>query len=279
MNDFIVGNDISQYQGKIDWNTYKNNANFVLIRSSYGVGNFDPWYGYNKSEVQKTNLPHGYYHYAYPQYNSPENEARWFITALSAITPLQEEEVLALDFEESAFTGDKVDWSKRFLDYVSTHFNGIKPLFYSYQDMVTGSDWTPLVNGGYALWIAAPTNDPQNNVFQTGKWPDAVMQQWGSQNNVPGIQATVDADIFFGTKDAFIAYGYKPVTPSPVETVTPAPSPVVTPPTPAPETPNPVPLPQTPLPQQPVPPGNSSVSPLEQVWQTILNFLKFLLRK
>ena len=42
--------------------------------------------------------PRGFYHYAYPQYNLPEEEANYF---LSVLNDLQKDELMALDFEES----------------------------------------------------------------------------------------------------------------------------------------------------------------------------------
>lgn len=204
----IVGNDISYAQGVIDWNTYKDNTDFVIIQSSYGNGYFDSQYGNNKGQVLKTGLPHGYYHFAYPQYNAPEDEANWFLHALSAIKPLQDGEVLFLDYEPVGWDGNHVVWVGSFLDTVSNALGGYKPLLYTYQSMLTSNDFSPVSNKGYGLWIAAPTNDPTNNTFQTGVFPFAAMQQWGTQT-VPGINGIVDADIFFGNTNAFLAYGYK----------------------------------------------------------------------
>lgn len=202
----IVGNDLSYAQGVIDWNTYKNNTNFVIIQSSYGNGYFDAQYGNNKGQVLQTNLPHGYYHFAYPDLNSPVDEANWFLHALSAIKPLQDGEVLILDYERTC--SDNVGWVKTFLDTVSSALGGYKPLLYTYQDMLTSNDFSPVANEGYGLWIAAPTNDPNNNTFQTGAFPFACMQQWGVQT-VPGISGQVDADVFFGNADTFLKYGFK----------------------------------------------------------------------
>src|ERR1035437_5584956 len=139
----ILGNDVSQFQGQIDWDTYKNNANFVIIRSTYGNGYYDQWFAHNRDEARRVGLPVGFYHYCYPQYNTPEAEASWFC---KAVYDLKEGESLYLDFEETAFTGDIVGWCKTFLDYVSTHFNGIKPMIYLNQSLAKGHDWSSVVN-------------------------------------------------------------------------------------------------------------------------------------
>ena len=231
----IVGQDISQFQGQIDWNTYKNNTNFVMIRSSYGVGYFDQWFGNNRQQVRQTNVPHGFYHYAYPEYNTPLDEANWFIKAIDG---LQDGEVLALDFEEQ-YSGDKVAWCKAFLDHVCA-LTGVKPLIYLNQSLASGNDWQSVIDAGYGLWIADYTYDPNNNTFNGGQWQTSVMQQWTDQQTVPGLSGSVDGDVFFGTQDQFKAYGYKtplPVQPSPAVVNNPVPvvNPVVNPVQPAPE--------------------------------------------
>ena len=216
-----VGNDVSQFQGQIDWNTYKNNSNFVIIRSTFGNGYYDSWFAHNRDEARRVNLPRGFYHYCYPEYNSAVDEAEWFSKALY---DLQEGELLFLDFEEN-YNGDVVAWCKEFLDNVSNNFNGIKPLIYLDQSRAGLYDWTPLVNAGYGLWIADYTYDPNVYNAEIGKFPFAAFQQWENNETVPGINGYVDADEFFGTVEQFKAYGYK--TPQPIPT--PVPQPVPTP--------------------------------------------------
>lgn len=198
----IVGNDISQFQGKIDWDTYKNNSNFVIIRATYGVGYFDGWFGFNRSEARRVGLPLGFYHYAYPQYNTPEAEADWF---LKACWDIKEGELLVLDFEER-YTGDIVDWCKRFLDHIQQNLNGYKPLIYLNQSQTSGYDWKPVVDAGYGLWLASYNEDGTGS---TGDWPFMAMQQTSSSQQVPGIVGNVDRDIFFGDQEAFGKYGYQ----------------------------------------------------------------------
>ena len=211
----LVGDDVSGIgQGKIDWPTYKNNANFAIIQSTYGNGYYDPYFAYNRDQCRATGLPHGFYHYSYPEYNAAKDEAAWFCKALYDI---QAGESLYLDFEEK-YSGDVVAWCKEFLDYVSQNFNGIKPMMYLNQSQMS-LDWTPVVTAGYGLWLASYQADGVGN---TGKWPFMAMQQTSSSQQVPGIVGNVDRDIFFGDVKAFQAYGY----------TAPAPNPAPIPPTP-----------------------------------------------
>jgi GH25 family lysozyme M1 (1,4-beta-N-acetylmuramidase) len=274
----IVGSDISQFQGSINWDTYKNNSNFVIIRSTYGNGYYDSWFAHNRDEARRVGLPHGFYHFCYPQYNSPLDEAKWFCKALY---DLQEGESLYLDWEET-YSGDAVAWCKTFLDYVSANFNGIKPLIYLNQSYMS-LDWSPVVNAGYGLWLASYQADGMGN---TGKWPSMALQQTYSSQQVPGIVGNVDRDVFFGDIDQFKAYGYKkPVIvvniPEPVVVPEPTQAPgeepvnvVETPPTVTTEPPAPIPTVTSNTNSEPLPTVTSSTNPLPKVtlWQQIVNF-------
>lgn len=246
---FIVGNDISSFQGSIDWATYKQNTNFVIIKMSEGTGFIDPEAGNNRQQARNYDLPRGFYHFAHPDLgNTPEDEAKYFCDLIDG-DPIQVGEVLALDFEVNY--NDPVTWCKTWLDTVSAHYNGLKPLIYLNQSIVQSYDWSPVVNAGYGLWIAAYTNDPTNNVFQTGKWSYAAIQQWSDNQTVPGIPTVADGDVFFGTSAQFLAYGYRAVIPQPT------PQPVSTPVVSA---PNDTPTPPTSVTTTPQPDANNTTS-------------------
>ncbi len=247
MADFIVGNDVSEFQGQINWPEYKNNTNFVIIRSSQGVGYIDKEFGNNRQQARDQKIPRGFYHFANPDLgNTPHAEAEFFINLIDG-DPILEGEVLALDFEVNF--DDAVNWCKDWLDIISAHFNGIKPLIYLNQDLAQKYDWTSVIDAGYALWIAAYTGSPENNAFQGGKWQTAALQQWTDGQSVPGINGNVDGDVFFGTVGQFEAYGYKSATPeitvTPPQEPTPPVEPTTSPDAPQqPETTQPV---QTPI--------------------------------
>lgn len=213
--DKIVGNDISEFQNNTNWDTYKNNTNFVIIRATVGTARVDKNFNSNKLEARKRNIPLGFYHYAYPQYNTPEAEADY---VRSVMGDIQEGEIIALDYEES-WSGNVVDFCKRFLDRLASKLNGYKALIYLNQALIKAHDWTLVVNGGYGLWVAAYTYDPNKNNFVTGAWKFAAMQQWTSSQQVPGLVGKIDGDVFFGDIATFKKYGYKtPITPpSPID--------------------------------------------------------------
>lgn len=200
----IVGNDISKYQGDIDFDIYKNNSNFVITKASEGNGYTDPKFFRNQSEARRVGIPLGYYHFARPDLNnSPDVEAEWF---LKVCGQLQDGEFLCLDYE-ATWTGNVVDWCLSFLNHVKEK-TSLKCFIYLNQALLKKYDWKSVVDGGYALWVAAYTYDPNKNDFVTGAWTSAAMQQWTNKQVVPGISGGCDGDCFFGTVKALAKYGY-----------------------------------------------------------------------
>ena len=95
----ILGNDVSEWQGQIDWSTYKNNTNFVIMRTSFGLNYIDRWFGFNRTQARAQNIPLGYYHFCKPDSgNSAEDEAKFFCSLIDG-DPIKEGELIVLDFE------------------------------------------------------------------------------------------------------------------------------------------------------------------------------------
>ncbi len=213
----ITGNDLSQFQGDVGFDVFKNNANFVIVKTTEGTGFIDPKFKRNQSEARRVGLPLGYYHFARPDLgNAPEREADDF---LAVCGQLQAGEVLALDYEPQNQKPEDVLWCLNFLNRIQSKTQ-VKPFIYLNQAQVKKFNWKPVADADYALWIAAYTYDPANNNFLTGAWPSAVMQQWTDVQSVPGIpnKADADGDVFFGDVNTFKKYGYNPVTPVPPQT-------------------------------------------------------------
>lgn len=208
----IVGNDIASFQGDVNYDKYKDNSNFVICKATEGTGFVDPKFKRNQTEARRVGLALGYYHFARPDIpgNTPESEAQHFLDTLGE---LKDGEVLVLDYEPD-WNGDAVQWCIKWLQFVFSK-KGCKPLIYMDQSRVKAYNWKPVVDGGYGLWLAAYSYDPNQNNYPTGAWPFMAMQQWTNKQVVPGISGKVDGDVFFGTADAFKKYGYKKPTPTP----------------------------------------------------------------
>ena len=65
-NSYILGLDISKWNGNIDWKTVKKaNIDFVIIRAGYGTGYVDPYFKINIENAIKNNLMIGIYWFSY----------------------------------------------------------------------------------------------------------------------------------------------------------------------------------------------------------------------
>lgn len=243
------GPDISTYQGAPNFDELKKHVDFVMIRSSYGNGFLAPHgpaqykdaqLDRNRSEARRVGIAHGFYHYAYPQYNSPESEADYFKWVLGDLEP---GEVLALDFEEISYTGDWDDWCVRFLNRIKDHY-GFKPLLYISLSMANSRNWSRVIGGDYGLWVAVWNG---NEEFPATKWPVVAMKQYTDSASIPGISGKVDMNIFNGDVATFRRYGKPTPTPKPEPIPEPVPEPEPIPePTPDPvePTPEPEPIPE-----------------------------------
>lgn len=223
----IHGCDISKWQGQIDFDQLAAEMEFVVIRSSYGVGKTDQQFTRNRDEARRVGIHHGFYHYAYPQwkddtgaihYNDPEAEAAWF---LEVVGKLQTGEFLALDFEESWAT--PVDWCLRFLTYIRDHLNGYKPLVYLNQSLINAHDWSPVVAGDFGLWVARYGANTgfvdESHAPSAGAWPFYAMWQYTSKGSVAGL-SPLDLNRFYGDKDQLWLYGYQGTVPETPITIT-----------------------------------------------------------
>lgn len=205
----IVGNDVSNWQGNINYDVYKNNSNFIIIKATEGIGYIDPKFYQNQIESRRVGLLRGYYHFARPDLgNFPEAEAEYF---LQVVGTMREGEVLCLDYEPASNPQPVVDYCKRFMDRVLA-LTRVRCLIYLNQSQVRKYDWKPVVDASYGLWLAAYV--PTSEAF-TGQWNQMAMQQWTSSQIVPGIVGKTDGNWFFGDENQFKKYGYHdPVVPS-----------------------------------------------------------------
>ena len=65
-NSYILGVDISKWNGNIDWKAIKKaNIDFVIIRAGYGTGYVDPYFKINIENAIKNNLMIGIYWFSY----------------------------------------------------------------------------------------------------------------------------------------------------------------------------------------------------------------------
>ena len=65
MNYKTIGIDVSEWQGKVDWEKAKNHIDFAIIRLGYGQNTVDSEARRNISECNRLGIPYGVYWFSY----------------------------------------------------------------------------------------------------------------------------------------------------------------------------------------------------------------------
>ena len=224
----LKGVDISKYQGTVNFDALKSAVDFVIIKASSGAPDpgqtaaqyADSQFTHNRDEARRVGILRGFYHYAYPEYNSPEAEAQCFH---DVVGNLQDGELLVLDYE-SSWGGNKVDWCKKFLDKLSALYGGYKPLIYLNLATTKAADWSSVISANYGLWLAQWDYNASAPMNPNSPWPFLAMRQYSNKENIAGLNP-VDGDVFYGDAAAFNRYGYHAsATPAPQPDPQPQPS-------------------------------------------------------
>jgi lysozyme len=188
-----IGLDISEYQGKIDWDLVQNIENeypieFVFIRATAGNDREDGQFDKNWLGAKKRKMIRGAYHYYRPNENSLE-QAKLFIKTVRLkkgdLPPV-------LDIEKLP-KGQSLDSLKiglrRWLNAVEAHYK-VKPIIYTgekYYDDFLKEDFSD-----YLFWIA------NYNFYREKIEDDWLFWQFTEKASVSGIKGNVDVNIFNG---------------------------------------------------------------------------------
>lgn len=188
-----IGLDVSEYQGKIDWElveTIESNypLEFVFIRATAGNDREDGQFEENWLGAKERKIIRGAYHYYRPNENSLE-QAKLFIKTVKLkkgdLPPV-------LDIEKLP-KGQSLDSLKvglrRWLNAVEAHYK-VKPIIYTgekYYDDFLKKDFSD-----YLFWIA------NYNFYREKIGEDWLFWQFTEKASVPGIKGNVDVNIFNG---------------------------------------------------------------------------------
>ncbi|OXA92235.1 glycoside hydrolase family 25 protein [Flavobacterium hercynium] len=189
----VVGIDVSEFQGKIDWDEIsileeKYPVQFVFIRATAGNDRVDRKFKRNWDEAKKKKIMRGAYHYYRPNENSIE-QANLFIKTVKLQTgdlpPVLDIEKLpknqSLDSLKKGL--------KRWLVKIEAHYQ-VRPIIYtgeSYYD-----DFLKEEFGEYLFWIA------NYNFYREKIEEDWLFWQFTEKASLPGIKNRVDVNIYNG---------------------------------------------------------------------------------
>lgn len=204
----LRGVDVSKWQNVGEGDYGKD---FVICRASYGVGYTDERCDMHYQRAKSQGKLLGVYHYAYPQYNNPIDEADWFVSQVQGYI---KEAMLILDFEELI----DPNWAKQWLDRVYEK-TGVKPVIYMNAYTCNNYDWSN-ISKDYGLWLAGypneynvpnPPEPPENYMpYNIGSWDFVIIWQYSSS------AGGLDRDVAYIDSVAWSKYAGSYVEPKPV---------------------------------------------------------------
>lgn len=191
--DKVVGFDVSQFQGDINWSEIDSvegfKLDYVFIRATAGSDKVDSRFHENWSNARKHKFIRGAYHYYRPNENSLE-QAKNFIKIVKLrkgdFPPVLDIEKLP---ESQSIDSLKVGL-KRWLIAVEKHYK-VKPIIYSGEKYY--EDFLKEEFEGYTFWIA-------NYNF----WVEEIKGDWQfwqftEKARIKGVSENVDINIYNGS--------------------------------------------------------------------------------
>ena len=190
----VAGLDVSQYQGKINWqevhlleNTFP--IGFVFIRATVGKDKVDSQFETNWLGAKNNKIIRGVYHYYRPNENSIE-QAELFIKSVKLqkgdLPPVLDIEKLP---KNQPIDSLKVGL-KRWLEKVDAHYK-VKHIIYTSENYL--NDFLKDEFSEYTFWIA------NYNFFVEDIKEDWLFWQFTEKATVSGINGNVDVSIYNGS--------------------------------------------------------------------------------
>lgn len=193
-NDRVIGFDVSQFQGKINWKEIDSVESlfplqFVFIRATAGNNKVDSRFKENWKSAKKHHFIRGAYHYYRPNENSLE-QAENFIKTVQ----LQKGDfppVLDIEQLPKSQSVDSLKVGlKRWLKKVSAHYK-VKPIIYTGEKYY--EDFLKEEFSEYTFWVA------NYNFWVENIKDDWLFWQFTEKAAVDGIDEKVDLNIYNGT--------------------------------------------------------------------------------
>jgi len=189
----VVGFDVSEFQGKVDWDEVeildeKYPVQFVFIRATAGNDYVDRQFKRNWEGAKENKIMRGAYHYYRPNENSIE-QANLFIKTVK----LQKGDLPPVLDIEKLPKNQPLDslkkGLKRWLTKVEKHYQ-VRPIIYSGERYYT--DFLKEEFGEYLFWIA------NYNFYREKIEDDWLFWQFTEKASLPGIDHRVDVNIYNG---------------------------------------------------------------------------------
>ena len=183
----LKGIDISEHQGRINWEQVKDHVDFVMLRAGYGRNNIDKQFIRNIEECNRLGIPVGIYWFSYAwNEEMARNEAKY---VLEAIKGYRVDYPISYDLEYDTLNYAKkngVTIGKRLATDMINAFcstieqNGYKAMNYANPDFINNKFYNNEVN--YPLWLAwYSVSEDRAKAYNPSMW------QYSESGSIPGI--------------------------------------------------------------------------------------------
>ncbi|BDZ31214.1 GH25 family lysozyme [Lactiplantibacillus brownii] len=212
------GIDLASFQSGLDVTAVT--GDFAIVKATEGTGYTNPCFSGHAKQTMASGKKLGIYHFIRNDVDIKQ-QADYFLAAAKDYIGRA---VLVLDFENT--TGSTIQnqagvgLAKQWLDYVYQQ-TGARPMLYTGISCENTLDWSSVVAGGYALWIAQYNNynqvagyQPRDLYGSLKHWKSAAMFQYTSSGRLSGWGANLDLDVFYGDGAAWDSYAKASKTPT-----------------------------------------------------------------
>lgn len=202
--------DIASYQNGINAGSIAGDG--VIVKATEGINYINPAYSTQIRQADNAGKLLGVYHFLRTD-SDVKSQADYFLTT---VKPYIGKAVLFLDFENTTGstiqTQNGVNLAKQWLDYVYSK-TGVRPIIYMSLSVENNLNWSSVVGANYGLWVAQYNNNNLVNGYQPRKiygatkyWKATALFQYTSSGRLPGWNANLDLNVFYGDKGAWAAY-------------------------------------------------------------------------
>ena len=183
----LKGIDVSEHQGRIDWEQVKDHVDFVMLRAGYGRNNIDKQFIRNIEECNRLGIPVGIYWFSYAwNTEMARNEAKY---VLEAIKGYRVDYPISFDLEYDTLNYAKkngVTIGKRLATDMINAFcstieqAGYRAMNYANPDFINNKFYNNEVN--YPLWLAwYGVSEDRAKAYNPSMW------QYSESGSIPGI--------------------------------------------------------------------------------------------
>ena len=199
----VLGVDVSQNQGKINWQIFENEEiSFVFIKATEGENFIDKQYKNNRKEVEKTSIIRGYYHFFRFNKNG-KKQAEFFIQnvpyKIGELYPCVDIETYGNKFHNKSKNEIIADIDL----YIKTikNYYGVYPIIYT--NIYTYNLYIKDNFNECVLWICDLDKMPKID----RKW---TFWQYSHKGKSLATKYKIDCDVFYGSFKDLNAYLLQP---------------------------------------------------------------------